>query len=91
MLPNLNVRVQIVTAAKTRALVIPRSAIFDDHGRTCVMVSADGHLSVQPVQPGLVTPLEVEIMQGIEEGSAVVTNPGAIAKAGGGVRPATPD
>ncbi len=91
LIPNLNVRVQIVTAAKAGALVIPRSAMFDDHGRPCVMVAANGHFTVRAVQPGLVTPLEAEILQGIEEGSPVVTNPGAITKAASGIRPAARD
>jgi len=84
LIPNLNVRVQIVTAAKAGALVVPRSAVFNHNGRASVMVSVDGRTTVKPVQPGLVTPLEAEILQGIEEGSLVVTNPGAVRERDGG-------
>jgi HlyD family secretion protein len=86
LIPNLNVRVQIVTAEKTGALVVPRSAIFNNDGRSSVMVFVDGRTTVKAVQSGLVTPLEAEILQGIEEGSEVVTNPRMITGYEGGAR-----
>jgi HlyD family secretion protein len=86
LIPNLNVRVQIVTAAKINALVIPRSAVFNYDGHPSVMVFVDGHTTVTAVKPGLVTPLEVEILQGIQEGSVVATNPAAISGPEGSAR-----
>jgi len=77
LIPNINVKVQVVTASKTAALVVPRSAVFNADGRPAVLLSSDGiRTAVTAVTLGLMTPEEVEILQGIEEGSQVVTNPG---------------
>jgi HlyD family secretion protein len=91
LIPNLNVRVQIVTAEKTDALVVPRSAIFNNDARPSVMVVKDGRTMVKAVQPGLVTPLEAEILQGIDEGSEVVTNPRMMTRYDGGARSSARD
>ena len=91
LIPNLNVRVQIVTAEKAGALVVPRSAIFNNGGRPSVMVFRDGRTFVKAVQPGLVTPLEAEILQGIEEGSEVVTDLRVMTGYDGGARSSARD
>ena len=79
LIPNVNVRVQIVTARKSNALVIPRSAVFSNNGQPAVMLLEGNHTVLKPVTLGLVTPQEIEILQGIDEGSTVVTNPGIAA------------
>jgi HlyD family secretion protein len=76
LIPNINVRVQIVTARKPNALVVPRAAVFSFNGQPTVMVLEGNHTALKPVTLGLVTPQEAEILQGIDEGNAVVTNPG---------------
>ncbi len=78
LIPNLNVKVQIVTASKAAALVVPRTAVFSHNGKPAVLWSDGEHTAVKPVLPGLVTPEEIEILQGIDEGTRVVTNPGEI-------------
>jgi HlyD family secretion protein len=77
LIPNINVKVQLVTASKKAALVVPRTAVFNADGKPAVLLSSDGiHTTLKSVILGLITPDEVEIVQGIEEGSQVVTNPG---------------
>ena len=77
LMPNINVKVQLVTASKAAALVVPRTAVFNDNGKSAVLLSSDGiHTTLKSVILGLVTPEEIEIVQGIEEGNRVVTNPG---------------
>jgi HlyD family secretion protein len=77
LIPNINVKIQIVTASRAAALVVPRTAVFNANGKPTVMLSSDGlHTVLKPVLLGLITPEEVEIVQGIDEGSKVVTNPG---------------
>jgi HlyD family secretion protein len=76
LIPNINVKVQVVTASKAAALVVPRTAVFNNDGSPAVLLSSDGiRTTVKPVTLGLITPEEVEIVQGIEEGNQVVTNP----------------
>jgi HlyD family secretion protein len=75
LIPNINVKVQIVTASKAAALVVPRAAVFNSSGRPTVLVF-DGARSTQAaVRLGLVTPEEIEIIEGIGEGTRVVVNP----------------
>jgi len=76
LMPNINVKVQIVTAGKAGALVIPRTAVFNDNGKPAVMLSNGVHTVLRPVLPGLITPEEIEILEGVEEGNRVVTHPG---------------
>ena len=80
LIPNLNVKVQIILSSKPAALVVPRTAVFSDNGRPTVLLSDGRSTRAQAVVLGLVTPEEVEIVQGLEEGSMVVTNPGDAAR-----------
>jgi HlyD family secretion protein len=76
LIPNINVKVQIVTSRKTSALVVPRSAVFNQNGQPTVMVVDGENAVLKTVVPGLITPQEIEILKGIDEGSRVVINPG---------------
>ena len=76
LIPNLNVRVEIVTAQKENALVVPRAAVFNREGRPAVMLSEGTGTALKPVVLGLAAPEEIEITQGIDEGSSVVLNHG---------------
>jgi HlyD family secretion protein len=75
LIPNLNVRVEITTAQKENALVVPRNAVYNDEGKPSVKVVAGETTTVKPVELGLVTPEEIEILRGVNEGDAVVLNP----------------
>jgi len=76
LIPNLNVKVQITTARKAGVLVIPRSAVIRQGGKTAVLLSQGDRTVVKPVELGLVTSEEIEILQGINAGDSVVINPG---------------
>ena len=76
LIPNLNVRVEIVIARKADALVVPRAAVFNRAGQLTVMVSKGTGTTLKPVTLGLVAPEEIEIVRGIAEGSSVVLNHG---------------
>jgi HlyD family secretion protein len=77
LIPNINVRVQIVTARKINALVVPRAAVFNRNGQPTVMLLDGMNTKLQSVGLGLVAPEEIEILQGIETGNSVVINPDA--------------
>jgi HlyD family secretion protein len=76
LIPNLNVKVQITTAHKADVLVIPRSAVIKQSGKTAVLLSQGDRTVIKPVELGLVTSEEIEILQGINTGDSVVINPG---------------
>lgn len=76
LIPNINVKVQIVTASKAGALVLPRAAVTSRSGQPAVLIFDKGHVTPQTVRVGLVSPQEIEILEGITEGTQVVINPG---------------
>jgi HlyD family secretion protein len=78
LIPNLNVQVEITTALKTNALLIPKSAVFNQDGKPVVFLSEGIKSIVKPVEYGLFNSKEIEILTGIKEGDSVVTNPGEV-------------
>jgi HlyD family secretion protein len=75
LIPNINVNVQITIARKMGALVVPRSAVFNHNSQPSVTVLEGSQKVLKPVTLGLVTPQEIEILQGLQEGGKVVMNP----------------
>ncbi len=77
------VRVRITTAAKERALVVPRSALFRGaDGRWRVFAVSNGRAREQEVELGLSNDLEAEITAGLEAGARVIDVPDAILEDG---------
>jgi len=75
LIPNLNVDVEITTAVKQNALVVPRSAVFSNNGEPAVLLVEGTRTLTKPVAMGLVTPQQVEILSGIHEGDSIVLYP----------------
>jgi len=78
LIPNLNVDVEITTAVKKNALVVPRSAVFNDDGKPAVLLMELDRTITKPVAMGLVTSQEIEILDGIHEGDPVVLYPAEV-------------
>jgi HlyD family secretion protein len=80
LIPNLNVKMDITTDRKTNVTVIPKSAILNHNGKPAVLL-VDGKSTVaKPVDLGLITSEEVEILNGIRAGESVVLYPGESVK-----------
>ena len=75
-IPNLNVKVEITTDFKANALVVPRSALFNYGGKPAVLVLEGKNRKAKPVDLGLITSEDIEILSGIEAGDSVILNPG---------------
>jgi multidrug efflux pump subunit AcrA (membrane-fusion protein) len=75
LIPNLNVQVEITTALSAKALVIPRSALTNRDGKPVVLLSEGNGTTVKPIKYGIINSEEIEILSGIREGDAVVSNP----------------
>jgi len=76
LIPNLNVKIQIVTATKADALVVPRTAVFNQDGQPTVLLFDGKSVVPRRVSLGLVTTQDIEILQGVAEGDRVAVNPG---------------
>jgi HlyD family secretion protein len=80
LIPNLNVKIDITTDRKTDVIVIPKSAVFNPKGKPSVLLSEGKSTATKPVDLGLVTSDEVEILSGLKAGDLVVLYPGEVAK-----------
>ncbi len=70
------VRVRIYTADKSRALLVPRSALFRSPDNAWqVFVVRGGRARLQTVEVGLMNDEQVEIVKGLSENEAVILAP----------------
>ncbi len=69
-------RVRIFTRRKEQALVVPRSAAFQNpEGRWQVFVVRQGRARLQPIEVGLTNDQQVEVLSGLSPGEQVVLAP----------------
>lgn len=64
--------ISAIMAKSTNTLILPRSVLHTFMNETFVNILKDGIKQEQPVELGIITPTEVEILNGIEEGDKVV-------------------
>lgn len=57
-------------------LQVPQSALFQYNGGWAVFVVQEGYAQRQPVEVGRRSGLQVQILEGLQEGARVVTHPG---------------
>jgi len=76
--PGMTVEVRIAAATAKDALAVPASAIFKsaDGASYVLLAGADKKAHVTPVDTGLQSATEVQILSGIKEGDAVITSGG---------------
>lgn len=75
LIPDITVKVEITTDLKENALVVPRSSVFSHEGKYAVLLPEGKGTVIQPVEIGLATNNEFEILDGIEAGDTIVVNP----------------
>ena len=75
LLPNINVKVEIITDFKANALVVPRSAVFSYQGGYAILLPDETGTVIRKVDVGLITYNEMEILQGIHAGDSIAINP----------------
>ena len=64
----------IITDTKNNALVVPAGAVQTQNGTSTVSVMRDGVPTVTPVELGLSSDTQVELLSGVQEGDLVVTS-----------------
>ncbi len=72
--PNSNVTVTVTTSARNNALSVPREALHTEGVSDFVYRIVDGKLQRTPVQVGILSSTDVEILSGLKDGDAVVLN-----------------
>ena len=73
LLPAMTARVNINTASKNDALVVPISTLKTDSNGTYVLVKNGNEQEKRPVEVGIYSDDSVEILSGLEEGEEVVS------------------
>ena len=76
--PGMYARVNLTVGVREHALVVPRNALVDIEGKRGVFVPQQNRAAFRAVQTGLQDENRVEITQGLQEGSHVITT-GALA------------
>ena len=75
---DLSLSLQVEVGRRERALTLPAEAVMGAGAEATVRRLRDGRVVVQPVRVGLRTPQRVEIVQGLEDGDAVLLDPLAV-------------
>jgi RND family efflux transporter MFP subunit len=70
-------RVEILPRAKNDVILVPRSAVRREDGRTQVMVVRDGRVVAQPVRLGIVSEDAVEVLRGVRVDDEIVVGDSA--------------
>jgi len=66
--------VELIVGQNDSALVVPKGAVIQQDGvSACLAVGTDGVLQKKPVNTGLRTATEIEIVSGLSEDDLVIT------------------
>lgn len=74
ILPNMAASASIITYTKDNVLSVPSSAVQNQNGASYVRILKNGKLVQIPVETGLSSDTQIEIMSGLSEGNTVVTS-----------------
>lgn len=73
---GMQVEMRIQTAQLEDVIVVPLLAVREEAGQAFVLVVHEDYtVEVRPIQTGLVTNREVEVIAGLEEGEMIITSP----------------
>ncbi len=72
ILPNMAASANIVIQSKENVLLVPSAAIQSQNGQTTIRIQRQGKIEQVPVQVGLSSDTQTEIVSGIHEGDDVI-------------------
>lgn len=73
ILPNMSASVNIILDTKADVLKVPNSALINSNGSYSVRALINGKENTVPVETGLSSDTETEIVSGLKEGDVVIT------------------
>lgn len=76
---EMTVSVEVVTAQKASAMILPAAALREAEGKSSVLVLDDGRAREQAVRIGIRTPQRVEVLEGVVVGQQVIVNAAIVA------------
>ncbi len=89
ILPNMSATANIITATKNNVLMVPSSAIQTSGNQSYVRILRNGHPVSMPVQTGISSDTQTEIVSGLSDGNQIITGTisGSSTTTGGGSSP----
>ena len=88
LLPGLYADATITLEKRDNVNAVPLQALDQNNGKTTVdVVDASNKIEVRPIQIGIQTPTDAEVLSGLQEGDQVVVSDRSGLKAGQSVRP----
>ena len=72
--PEMTTHVNFILSERADAVVVPRSALLRERGKDLVIVREGDRWVERPVETGLRTPQQVEIVSGLSEGEEIVAD-----------------
>lgn len=87
ILPNMSASANIITATKDNVITVPVSAVQSSGGQSVVRVLKNGQVTQVPVETGISSDSETEIISGINEGDEIVTGTSTGTRSTGGASP----
>jgi len=82
ILPNMAATANIVINTKDNALLIPSSAITNQNGQNLVRILKGNREVLSPVEVGLVSDTQTEILSGVSGGDLVITGTASTSSSG---------
>ncbi len=72
--PGMYANVELIVSQKSDVLSVPRSAIVQQDGKpTSLVVTADGTIARRPLQTGIVTATDIEVVSGLDGTEDVIS------------------
>lgn len=72
--PNMAVNANIILDSKSNILLVPANTVQSQNGQATVRVMQNGQVKNIPVETGLSSDTQTEIISGISEGDKIITN-----------------
>ncbi|MDO8497565.1 MAG: efflux RND transporter periplasmic adaptor subunit [bacterium] len=72
--PNMSATANIIVATKDNVVVVPSSAIQTQNGESVVQIKKNGQYVSTPVEIGIASDTQTEIISGVNEGDEIVTS-----------------
>jgi len=76
ILPNMAVTASIIIDVRNSVLLVPSTAVIEQGGQTLVRVLKNKDQQMVPVEVGLISEIQSEIISGLEEGETVIVGMG---------------
>lgn len=80
--PGMYARVSVTTAERTQTLLVPANAVLDLDGKRGVFLARDQVAAFRPIEAGIESPQQIEVLSGVTPEDKVITTGAAALREG---------